>query len=230
MKKSASISIPSESDIPLKDGRIDLWGLLVAAFLIIAVSSYCAPWVHGSGASTSLTGYDLAEWTSLVPGVRYGERPMVLPGLLRAHLLFLAALVALAPTRRGSVYWWAAGAAALILSAAQLPPFEYFLERSWQVDVNYGQQVTLALLTVVDAAVCWILPRGGGRRIAVLLFVTLGLIAAYSGTAQALQMVASFSVPATIGIGVVGYCAALTGLGVVVLSSSRRSMSKARSA
>lgn len=209
---------------------MDLSGLLAAALLIIALGFYCAPWIRGSGASTSLTGYDLAEWTSLVPGVRYGEQPMVVPGLLRAQLLFLAALVALAPAKRGSVYWWAAGTAALLLSVSQLPPFEYFLERSWQTDVNYGQQVTLALLTILDASVCWFLPRRGARRIAVVLFVGLGIITAMTGTARALQMVASFSLPASVGLGVVGYCATLTGLAVVVLASSRRSTAQVRNA
>jgi hypothetical protein len=189
--------------------------LLKAVFLVLALAAYCAPWLASNGASLSLNGYDLAEWSSLVPGVRYGAQPMVVPGLLRAQLIFAAAIVALLPTRRGSWLWWICGAGALALVVAILPPFEYFLEESWRTDVNYGQQVTLALLALFNAGVSWMMPRGRQRQLVLIVMATAGIITAITGASQAVGLAAGYDVPATIGIGVVGYVAALAGVALV---------------
>jgi hypothetical protein len=189
--------------------------LLTAIFLVLAVAAYCAPWLASNGASLSLNGYDLAEWSSLVPGVRYGAQPMVVPGLLRAQLIFAAAIVALLPTRRGSWLWWICGAGALALVVALLPPFEYFLEESWRTDVNYGQQVTLALLALFNAGVSWMMPRGRQRQLVLIVMATAGIVTAIAGASQAVGLAAGYDVPATIGIGVVGYVAALAGVALV---------------
>jgi len=194
-----------------KSGRA--W--LTAAFLVMALAAYCAPWLASSGASLSLNGYDLAEWSSLVPGVRYGAQPMVIPGLLRAQLVFAAMIAALLPTRRGSWLWWICGAGALALAIALLPPFEYFLEESWRADVNYGQQVTFALLALFNAGVCWVMPRGMPRRISLIVVAAAGVITALAGVSQAVGLAAGYSVPATVGMGVVGYVAALAGVAFV---------------
>src|SRR5688572_2499657 len=180
---------------------------LTTVFVALALAAYCAPWLASSGASLSLNGYDLAEWSSLVPGVRYGAQPMVVTGLLRAQLIFAAAIVALLPTRRGSWLWWICGAAAVALAVALLPPFEYFLEESWRVDVNYGQQVTFALLALVNAAICWVMPRGRQRRIALIVIAAAGIITALAGASQAVGLAAGYDIPATVGMGVVGYVA-----------------------
>ena len=194
-----------------KNGRA--W--LTAAFLALALAAYCAPWLASSGASLSLNGYDLAEWSSLVPGVRYGAQPMVVPGLLRAQLIFAAAIVALVPTRRGSWLWWICGAAALALAVALLPPFEYFLEESWRADVNYGQQVTFALLALINASICWVMPRGRQRRIALIVMAAAGIITATAGASQAVGLAAGYAIAATIGMGLVGYVAALAGVAFI---------------
>jgi hypothetical protein len=194
-----------------KSGRV--W--LTAAFLALALAAYCAPWLASSGASLSLNGYDLAEWSSLVPGVRYGAQPMVVPGLLRAQLVFAAAIVTLLPTRRGSWLWWTCGAGALALVIALLPPFEYFLEESWRTDVNYGQQVTFALLALFNAGVSWMLPRGRQRQLALIVMAIAGIVTAIAGTSQAVGLAAGYDLPATIGMGVVGYVAALAGVALI---------------
>src|SRR5690606_21686072 len=96
--KSVNSLTPSKNRIRLPLRRE--W--LLIALAALALIAYCLPWTMGRGASSSLTAYDLAEWSSLVPGVRYGAQPMVLPGLLRAQLIFMAAIVALLPARRGT--------------------------------------------------------------------------------------------------------------------------------
>jgi hypothetical protein len=197
--------------------RVTPRGILLAALAGLALAAYCAPWLASRGASLSLNGYDLAEWSSLVPGVRYGGQPMVVPGLLRAQLIFAAAIVALLPARRGSWAWLACGAGALALAGALLPPFEYFLEESWRADVNYGQQVTFALLAVFDAAVCWSLPRGWQRRAALLAFAAAAIVTAIAGATEAVGLAAGFGIPASIGFGVGVYIAAMAGIGVVAV-------------
>lgn len=192
-------------------------GVLLFVFVAMALAAYCAPWLASSGASLSLNGYDLAEWSSLVPGVRYGAQPMVIPGLLRAQLIFTAAIVALVPARRESWLWWACGAGALALVIALLPPFEYFLEESWRTDVNYGQQVTFALLGLFNAVVCWVMPRGKPRRITLIVIASAGIITAIAGVSQAVGLAAGYDIPATIGMGMVGYVAALIGIAFVPL-------------
>ena len=124
-------------------------------------------------------------------------------------------MITLLPIRRGSWLWWICGGVALALIAALLPPFEYFLEESWRADVNYGQQVTFALLAFVDAAICWIMPRAWPRRLALILFAAAGIITAIAGASHAVDLAAGYEIPATIGIGVVGYTAALAGITLV---------------
>lgn len=202
----------NRQDIALrKSGR----ALLTAAFLAMALAAYCAPWLASNGASLSLNGYDLAEWSSLVPGVRFGAQPMVVPGLLRAQLIFTAAIVALLPTRRGTWLWGVCGAGALALVIALLPPFEYFLEESWRSDVNYGQQVTFALLALFNAGVSWMIPRRRQRQLALIVMASAGIVTSLAGTSQAVGLAAGYDVPATIGMGVVGYVTALAGIALV---------------
>jgi hypothetical protein len=204
-----------------KSGR--MW--LTAGFLALALVAYCVPWMASSGASLSLNGYDLAEWSSLVPGVRYGAQPMVVPGLLRAQLIFAAAIMALLPTRRGSWMWWIFGACALALAIALLPPFEYFLEESWRTDVNYGQQVTFALLALINATICWVMPRGRPQRLALIVVAISGIVTAVAGVSQAVGLAAGYSMPATIGMGVVGYVAALAGAATTSFIQRKREIS-----
>ncbi len=190
---------------------------VLVVLAVIALAAYCAPWLDSHAAALSLNGYDLAEWSSLAPGVRFGTQPMVIPGLLRAQLLFAAAIVALLPIRRRSPGWWLAGAAALALIVAQLPPFEYFLHVDWRADVNYGQQFTLSLLGLIDAAVCWLLPRLWQRRAALVGFAGAGIVTALAGATQAVQAAAQLGTPAAVGIGVYAYCAALAGIAVIAV-------------
>ena len=196
-------------------------GAIPVIFFVLALAAYCAPWLASTGASMSLNGYDLGEWSSLVPGVRYGAQPMVVPGLLRAQLIFAAAIAALLPTRRGSWFWWICGAGALALVIALLPPFEYFLEESWRADVNYGQQATFALLGLFNAAVCWMMPRGWPRRIVLIVLAAAGVITTAAGISAAVRLAAGYNIPATVGIGVVGYVAALAGITFAALLPRR---------
>lgn len=189
--------------------------VLPMIFVLLGLAAYCAPWLASSGSSLSLNGYDLAEWSSLVPGVRYGAQPMVVPGLLRAQFIFMAAIITLLPTRHGTWLWWACGAAGLAVVIALLPPFEYFLEESWRGDVNYGQQVTFALLALFNAAICWVLPRGRQRRLALIAMAAAGIVTAVAGVTHAVGLAAGYDIPATIGMGVAGYIAALIGIAFI---------------
>lgn len=207
----------------MRETRMDrpqVW--LRAIFVVLALAAYCAPWLASTGASLSLNGYDLAEWSSLIPGVRYGAQPMLIPGLLRAPLLLAAGMVALLPTRRGSPFWWLCGAAGLALVIALLPPFEYFLQESWRGDVNYGQQVTFALLALIDAAICWLMPRGRPQWIIFSVFAVAGIITSLAGASQAVALAANYSIPASMGMGVAGYATASAGAAMSGLFKQKR--------
>lgn len=193
----------------------------MAVFVCLAAGSYCVPWIQSSGASLSLTGYDLAEWTSLVPGIRYGEQPMLVPGLLRSQLLFLTVAITLLPSRRRSVFWWFCGLIALFLVIAQLPPIEYFLDQGWQLDVNYGQQTTLAILSLINASVCWLLPRNQAREAVLTLIGASSIISAISGVSNSLALATALEIPVSAGPGVVGYFAAILGLLLSAVRSLR---------
>lgn len=195
-----------------------------ALLLLIATAivGYCIAWIRGYGAGLSLTGYDLAEWVSLIPGVRYGENPMLTPGLLRVQLMLMAMLVALVPARRWSVIWWICAGAALAFTVAQLPPFEYFIRSDWRDDVNYGQQATLSLLMLINVAICLFVPRIRASQIAMMLVAIIGIITAVGGISQAFDLAQNLQVPLTIGAGSIIYCAAMVGVFVISLRAFRR--------
>ena len=127
-------------------------------------------------------------------------------------MIFTAAIVTLLPPRRGSLLWWVCGAGALALVIALLPPFEYFLEESWRADVNYGQQVTFALLALFNAIVCWLMPRGRQRQLTLVTVAIAGIVTAVAGVLQAVGLAAGYGIPSAIGMGVIGYAVALAGI------------------
>jgi len=222
MRKSVSTLTQSDTTTANWSSRRKTRSLLIAVFVCIAVGSYCTPWIQSSGASLSLTGYDLAEWTSLVPGIRYGEQPMLVPGLLRAQMLFLTVAITLLPSRRKSGFWWFCGLIAMLLVIAQLPPIEYFLDVGWQLDVNYGQQATLAILSLINASVCWLLPRNQAREAVLVLIGATAIVSAISGVSKSLALATALEIPTSVGLGVVGYFAAILGLVLSATVAFRR--------
>jgi hypothetical protein len=117
---------------------------MLATGLVILLVGWSLPWIAGRGLATTYGAFDLAEWISLVPGIRYGEQPMLIPGLLRAPLMLLAIALGLLPRLRFSRLWWLCLAGIVLLSTGLLPPLEFFIRSDWRGDVNYGQMAAFA--------------------------------------------------------------------------------------
>jgi hypothetical protein len=117
--------------------------------------------------------YDLAEWASLVPSVRYGENPMLAPGLLRVTPGLIALLIALSATRyRHPLIRLGIIGFCLLIVIGLLPPFDFY--RGQSADVNYSQQFRIAIGSGV-AVLITLIPVIRGR---VVQGVSLGVAGA----------------------------------------------------
>ena len=195
----------------------------VVALTAAALILYFVPWVDGGSASLTFGAYDLAEWTSLHPAVRFVEPGLVMTLLLRlVPALLVIGLSAWASLHRGSGLWWLAGLVVLIAAAGLLPPFEFIANTG---DPNYRQQFIVALVALIGGLVAW---SGLLRRHS--RWITLGaavgaLICAAVGLSQALTLFDGFRLDAAAGVGGPGVilCAlALTVLALRSLVSNRR--------
>lgn len=124
--------------------------LTTAISIIVPLIGYALPWVIGAGAALTMGGYDLAEWTTLIPASSAQTPPLMTALLLRQPLAVLgvtcAALAARAPSFASRLLW---GSGWVALAAALLPPFELLDDPG---NPNYRQQLGLALLTLMLGA------------------------------------------------------------------------------
>lgn len=192
---------------------------LTAAALIL----YFVPWVDGGSASLTFGAYDLAEWTSLHPAVRFVEPALVMTLLLRlVPALLVIALVAWVSLHRGSGPWWLAGLVVLIAAAALLPPFEFIANTG---DPNYRQQFIVALIALIGGLAAWSGLPGRHSRWITLAAAVGALICAALGLSQALTLFDGFRIDVAASVGGPGVilCAlALTILALRSLSAGRR--------
>ena len=187
----------------------------LAALLLVA---YTLPWLKTTDAAITFGGYDLAEWVSLHPQVRGGNPPLLPTLLLRLPLTCVALLLALLPARmRPSWIDVLRVMAVCLLSAAQLPPLEFFTIS--QGDINYQQQVALALVSLFGGAIGLFAPLGRFRPIAAALTALIGAAACILGLMEAARLVGSFRVPTTPALGgqITGILFALLA-GLIILS------------
>jgi len=197
-----------------------------AALTVVAAVGYALPWATATASALTFSAYDLAEWTSLIPGVRYGVEPMAVPGQLRAVLISLTLLVVLLPARRKSTFGVVSAVAAIALVVAQLPPLEYFMGAGFRADVNYGQQFTFSLLALIGATLCWMVPRGAPRTIALVLTGASGAVIAVTAAARGLEAMAGLAVGFSLGIGPWITAGSIAALAVIALRSYVRPKSK----
>lgn len=168
--------------------------------LLVGLIGYVLPWAVASSAPMTLNAFDLAEWTSLHPAQRHTLSPhippLLAPLLLRAQLLVLTLIFALATSVRP---WRTISAVAiLILAVAQLPPFEYLYDIA---DLNYRQQFVLALASLFGGLLA---SRIRNQRIVwvlLLLLPVFGIVSVYSGVSQAFDLYRQLQSGASIGLG-----------------------------
>jgi hypothetical protein len=177
---------------------ISRWPVLwLAALLLVA---YTLPWLKSTGAAITFDGYDLAEWVSLHPLVRGGNPPLLPTLLLRLPLACVALLLALLPARmRASWIDVLRVMAVCLLSAAQLPPLEFFTISMG--DINYQQQFALAFVSFFGGVIGLFAPLGRIRPIAAALTALIGAGACILGLIEAERLVVSFRVPSTPALG-----------------------------
>jgi hypothetical protein len=169
--------------------------------ILLALIAYCLPWVIHPSTALTFNAYDLAEWASLPPSVR-SENPVLLATLLlRMQLTVIALMISLlAGNPFKTLRWWICTFALLVLVVAQLPPFEYFLDQGG--DMNYGQQFTLAVVTVIAGIVGLSNLPGRWHRLIIIGLAVVSGVTAIFGYALAFRLMESFNLVVRYGVGI----------------------------
>ena len=176
----------------------NLWWL----FLIFALIAYSLVWADAPTQGMSLNAYDLAEWASLHPAT-HPIQPLVptrLPSLLlRLQLTILCWIIAFVFHQQGSNHRRLAILAIILLSIAQLPPFEFFLNA--RDDLNYVQQFILSSVSLASLLFSrWKRLLNYDKRLLAILLI-IGMLTTFQGTTESLRLLSSVQQPATWGFG-----------------------------
>jgi hypothetical protein len=172
-------------------------------FILLAICLYSLPWVVSTGASLTLNGYDLAEWSSLYPGIRSGSAPLLVTFALRSPMLWISILIAFAP----HTAWWLRLLAILAIVGVLLPPPEFFSSNF--DDPNYRQMLLLAGLALI-AGILGIIYRGQRGRVVVQFAALIAIIITSSaGLLTGFSLMSEFDLPLQVGPG---------GIGLILLS------------
>lgn len=168
------------------------------------------PWIKTGAAALSFSAFDLAEWTTIIPEVRYGGNAMTLPYHLRLLVVVLIGLVSLLPRRRFQSGWWWCAAIALAGVIGLLPPFEYFIDpgTGFRGDPNYNQLMSVAWtgLAVALIGLSGVLSRI--QRVVLLGGALFGVILALVAMNEATLYANRYIVTQT-GVGGWVFCAGL---------------------
>jgi hypothetical protein len=172
--------------------------ILIPLALLLALCAYALPWVvtfGSTGFNTSLSpgAYDLAEWASLMPAVQGETPPLVTAFLLRLPLACLGLVAAFTIPRR-----WIAGSIALGVAIALLPPLEFVNDFG---NMNYRQQVGLAMLTFVGGFVAATAVFRRYHHGFAIVISLIGVVTTIVGLIRSYQLMLSFDLVASVGLG-----------------------------
>jgi hypothetical protein len=183
---------------------------------MIAAVGLTLPWVNNGAAAVSLSAFDLAEWTTIVPEVRYGGNAMTLPYNLRLLVVIMVFAVSLIPKGRFSLGWFICAGLVLAGVIGLLPPFEYFIDSGtgFRGDSNYNQLMSLAWMALVVGllGLSGLLSRF--RRYIMPISGFVGITFALLASSEALTFLNRY-LTAQMGNGVAVFC---VGLGLMSLS------------
>ena len=126
----------------------------VYILVLFGLIGYVQPWIVLQSGPMTLNAFDLAEWASLVPLQRSTTPPLLASLLLRSPPVILSLVLGAAAGRKR---WVMSAAAICLLSASQLPPFEFVYDIN---NLNYRQQAALAALSLVAGFLLLPLVRG----------------------------------------------------------------------
>lgn len=195
----------------------------IIACVVAGVVCYLLPWTDHITAGFTMNGFDLAEWSSLHPAVRSSSPAMLTSFLLRAPLVALAAVLALAaqtlPHARLRWLVWC-GAAGLVLR--MIPPAEFFIGATG--DPNYRQMLLLSVVgfgLVAAAIPLRALPEGVRRGLVAALWVA-GAAAGGAGLSRAWTLLDNFEIDVTVGAGIIGFVGVSALAAALALWPSRR--------
>jgi hypothetical protein len=142
-------------------------GAISLSTLLVALAGYWSPWLSHPAAALRLSGYDLAEWVTFLPGVRDGSLPLsrLIFLLPLACLALLVGLAAHAGPRRNS--WrallpasaggWGLWALAAVCGLLVLPPYEAF--RNPEYWPEYQTQFWVTCISLAGVAASGLAPR-----------------------------------------------------------------------
>jgi len=160
----------TENRAPATPGRWTLY--LGLGAMLLALVGYWTPWLTHPAAALRLSGFDLAEWITHLPGVMDGSLPLSRLSFL-TPLACLALLLALeaarlhradGAARRGWRRYMPRRPAALgclvlalICAFRVMPPYEAFRDSAYWPD--YQAQFAVACVIVLGLAVCQFVPN-----------------------------------------------------------------------
>jgi hypothetical protein len=183
--------------------------IIIIALAGIMLAAYSLPWVTHLSASLSFNAYDLAEWTTLNPGVRGTDLGWFIPLALRGQLLFIGiTLVLWVPSR------WLSVGVLLSFFVALLPPFEFF--SGSMADPNYRQQFALALTMAVMGLACLRSFSSPLRRTMQNVLITVSLLTGLFGQFAAYALQHEIIPSPQIGAGFVLFMIAHLALGICI--------------
>lgn len=123
---------------------------------IIFLLAYITPFLFIANNNPSLTFYDLAEWTTLLPGERSSFPPLTIAFALRLNILLLVLYLASVYHPTLLLHKVVLYGAIVSLVIAQLPPLEILQTLQ---DTNYQQQLLFAIVSTAILLLKIQLPR-----------------------------------------------------------------------
>lgn len=171
--------------------------LIATAIILIA---YILPWITVGSTSLTFGAFDLAEWVSLHPQVRFVEPALVTPLLLRLPPVILTITVGfVVGSQKWTRLWWFVAVGSGLIVIAMLPPLEFFsISRG---DPNYQQLFALSVVTLIGSIVS--LSGVAGRHAALLAIVLafVGIAVSVAGVVQTFQVMSQLALPVAYGVG-----------------------------